>query len=227
MGGGQERSDPGIGTVLPMFPLEAVRLPGEDLPLRIFEPRYAALVRDCLTGEREFGVVLIEAGREVGGGDRRLDVGTLAHVVEADDQGDGRYRILCEMRGRIRVERWHDDEPYPRASVEPWPDEPGRAVSGAEIEDVENRVMAVFERLADSQDKVLPPKRELLGEPEPGDDAGKRLYALAARVPMGQADRYSVLAAPSAADRLAALSEAVETLTAMIEFELDAPTAED
>lgn len=213
--------------MLPMFPLESVRLPGEDLPLRIFEPRYAALVRDCLAGDREFGVVLIEAGREVGGGDRRLDVGTLAHVVEADDQGDGRYRILCEMRGRIRVERWHDDEPYPRASVEPWPDESGRAVSGAEIEDVESRVMAVFERLADSQDKVLPPKRELLGEPEPGDDAGKRLYALAARVPMGQADRYSVLAAPSAADRLAALSEAVETLTAMIEFELDAPTAED
>ena len=216
-----------MSSPLPMFPLESVRLPGEDLPLRIFEPRYSALVRDCLAGDREFGVVLIEAGREVGGGDRRLDVGTLAHVVEADDQGDGRYRILCEMRGRIRVERWHDDEPYPRASVEPWPDEPGRAVSGADIEDVENRVMAVFERLADSQDKVLPPKRELLGEPEPGDDAGKRLYALAARVPMGQADRYSVLAAPSAADRLAALSEAVETLTAMIEFELDAPTAED
>jgi Lon protease-like protein len=90
---------PDNARVMPMFPLESVRLPGEDLPLRIFEPRYAALVRDCLAGEREFGVVLIEAGREVGGGDRRLDVGTLAHVVEADDQGDGRYRILCEMRG--------------------------------------------------------------------------------------------------------------------------------
>jgi Lon protease-like protein len=60
----------------------------------------------------------------------------------------------------------------------------------------------------------------LLGEPEPGDDAGKRLYALAARVPMGQADRYSVLAAPTAVDRLDALRDAVETVAAMIEFQL-------
>ena len=49
-------------TTRPMFPLEAVRLPGEELALRIFEPRYGALVRECLSDAREFGVVLI-AGR--------------------------------------------------------------------------------------------------------------------------------------------------------------------
>ena len=61
---------------------------------------------------------------------------------------------------------------------------------------------------------------ELLGEVEPGDDAGSRLYALAARVPMGQADRYSVLSAPTSTGRLDALSEAVDTVTAMVEFQL-------
>lgn len=60
---------------LPMFPLESVQLPGETLPLRIFEPRYRELVTDCLAGDRRFGVVLIAAGREVGGGERRCDVG--------------------------------------------------------------------------------------------------------------------------------------------------------
>jgi Lon protease-like protein len=203
-----------------MFPLESVRLPGEDLPLRIFEPRYGALVRDCLAGERQFGVVLISAGREVGGGDARCDVGALAHIVEAQDQGSGRYRIACEMRTRIRVEQWHDDDPYPRATVAPWPDEPGDAVTGDDIADVEDRVMALFERIASAQQASLPPKHELLGEPEPGDDAGTRLYALAARIPMGQADRYSVLSAPSAAARLVALRDAVETVAALIEFQL-------
>ena len=207
-------------TTRPMFPLESVRLPGEDLPLRIFEPRYGALVRDCLSGAKEFGVVLIAAGREVGGGDARLDVGAMAHIVEYQDYGDGRYRLECEIRERIRVTSWLDDDPYPKATVEPWPDEPGTAVTGADIGVVEDRLMELFERIAASQEARLPPRHELLGEPEPGDDAGKRLYALAARVPMGEADRYSVLAAPTAAGRLDALRDAVETVAAMIEFQL-------
>jgi uncharacterized protein len=207
-------------TTIPMFPLESVRLPGEDLPLRIFEPRYGELVRDCLGGTKEFGVVLIAAGREVGGGDARLDVGSMAHIVECQDYGDGQYRLECEMRERIRVTSWLDDDPYPKATVELWPDEPGAAVTGADIVVVEDRLMDLFERIAASQEARLPPRRELLGEPEPGDDAGKRLYALAARVPMGQADRYSVLAAPTAAGRLDALRDAVETVAAMIEFQL-------
>lgn len=207
-------------TLRPMFPLESVRLPGEDLPLRIFEPRYGALVRECLGGAREFGVVLIAAGREVGGGDARCDVGAMAHIVNCDDHGDGRYRLECEMRERIRVTAWLDDDPYPRATVEPWPDEPGRTVTAGDIGVVEDRLMELFERIASSRQATLPPKRELLGEPEPGDDAGKRLYALASRVPMGQADRYSVLEAPTAGARLDALRDAVETVAAMIEFQL-------
>jgi uncharacterized protein len=46
------------------------------------------------------------------------------------------------------------------------------------------------------------------------------LYTLTSRVPIGPADRYAVLSAPSAADRLAALLEAVDSLAAMIEFQL-------
>jgi Lon protease-like protein len=209
-------------TIRPMFPLESVRLPGEGLPLRIFEPRYGELVRECLDGAMEFGVVLIAAGREVGGEDARCSVGSMAHIVECHDFGDGRYQLDCEMRERIRVISWLDDDPYPRADVQPWPDEPGSTVTGGDIGVVEDRVMEMFERIAAAQNATLPPRGELLGEPEPGQDAGNRLYALAARVPMGQADRYSVLEAPSAAARLDALRDAVETVAAMIEFQLAA-----
>lgn len=207
-------------TIRPMFPLESVRLPGEDLPLRIFEPRYGALVRECLSDAQEFGVVLIAAGREVGGEDTRCDVGSMAHIVACQDVGDGLYVLECDMRERIRVTAWLEDDPYPRADVEPWPDEPGMTVTIGDICVVEDRVMEVFERLAAAQEVTLPSRGVLLGEPEPGDDVGDRLYALASRIPLGQADRYSVLEAPTAAARLDALRDAVETFAAMIEFQL-------
>ncbi|MCV7236148.1 LON peptidase substrate-binding domain-containing protein [Mycobacterium branderi] len=202
-----------------MFPLESALLPGEDLPLRIFEPRYTALVQDCMRStEPRFGVVLISRGREVGGGDARCDVGTVAAIDECIDVGSGRYALRCRTRGRIRVSEWLPDDPYPRALVRFWPDEPGDAVTADQLREVEDQVLALFERIAGARGVVLPGPDTLLG-PRP-DDAGERLYALATRVPMGQADRYAVLSAPSVADRLAALREAVESVAAMIEFQL-------
>ena len=102
----------------------------------------------------------------------------------------------------------------------PWPDEPGTPVTGSDIIDVEDAVLGVFSRVAEAKQQELPSREELLGSVEPGQDAGERLYALAARLPIGQADRYAVLAAPSASARLAVLTEAVETLRAMVEFQL-------
>ena len=92
--------------------------------------------------------MLIEAGREVGGGDTRSDVGALAHITEVADFGDGRYRLNCVMAERIRVLEWHPDNPYPRAAIELWPDEPGEPVGADAIRDVEDRMIALFERIA-------------------------------------------------------------------------------
>lgn len=195
-------------------------LPGEELPLRIFEPRYTALVSDCLAAdEPAFGVVLIAAGREVGGGDTRSDVGALAHITECADFGDGRYRLRCVMGERIRVLEWLPDDPYPRAAVEPWPDEPGEAVEADAIRDVEERMVALFERIAAARGADVDGRDVVAGADASGDNA-MWLYALASRLPMGQADRYAVLAAPTAAKRLAALKDAVDTVTAMVEFQL-------
>jgi Lon protease-like protein len=203
-----------------MFPLEVAMLPGEELPLRIFEPRYTAMVSDCLAAEDPaFGVVLISAGREVGGGDTRSDVGAMAHITECADFGEGRYRLRCVMAERIRVVRWHPDDPYPRAAVEMWPDEPGAAVDVDAIRDIEDRMMALFERIAKARGTEVDPRDIVVGADDSGD-AAMWLYALASRVPMGQADRYAVLSAPTVADRVAALRDAVETVTAMVEFQL-------
>ncbi|MDI3312886.1 MAG: LON peptidase substrate-binding domain-containing protein [Mycobacterium sp.] len=207
--------------LLPMFPLESALLPNEDLPLQIFEPRYTALVHDRLrSGDPRFGVVLISRGREVGGEDERCDVGALASIVECVDLGSGRYRLRCRTGGRIRVCEWLPDDPYPRAKVRDWPDEPGESVTAGQLRELEARVLALFERIAAARG-VAPPAREaLLGCGNAPVDAGARLYALASRVPIGPADRYAVLSAPSAAQRLAALSDAVDTVTAMVDFRL-------
>jgi uncharacterized protein len=204
---------------LAMFPLESALLPDQDLPLRIFEPRYGALVRHCLDAGDPFGVVLISRGREVGGGDARCDVGVLSTIAECVDHGAGRYSLHCRTGERIRVCEWLPDDPYPRATVRLWPDEPGDPVDQAQLLGVEDRVMALFERIAEARGVPLPGREALLGE-RTGTDPGQRLFALADRIPIGTADRYTVLAAPSAADRLRALSDAVDAVAEVVEFQL-------
>lgn len=207
---------------LAMFPLQSALLPDEELPLQIFEPRYAALVRDCLRDDDpRFGVVLISRGREVGGGDVRCDVGTVARITECVDlAGSGQFVLRCRTGERIRVSDWLPDDPYPRAMVRPWPDEPADLVTAGQLEELEDRVMGLFERIAAARDFSLPDRAVLLGSDPDTVDPGVRLYALAVRVPIGPADRYAVLSAPSAAARLTALSDAVDSVAAVIEFQL-------
>jgi Lon protease-like protein len=203
-----------------MFPLERVMLPGEELPLRIFEPRYSALVADCLAmDDPAFGVVLIAAGREVGGGDARSDIGTMAHIAEVAEFGDGRYRLNCVMAERIRVLEWQPDNPYPRAAIEEWRDEPGEPVGADAIRDIEEAMIALFDRIARARGAEIS-GRDIVAGADTAPDAAMWLYALTTRLPMGQADRYSVLAAPTVAARVTALREAVETVSALVEFQL-------
>ena len=112
-------------TVLPMFPLGTALLPGAVLPLRVFEPRYRALVRHCVeVGPPEFGVVLIARGFEVGGGDQRTDVGTVARITRLAPFQDGTFALEVVGTRRIRVVGWRPDDPFPLAVVEDWPDDP-------------------------------------------------------------------------------------------------------
>ena len=100
--------------VMPMFPLGSVLLPGVVLPLYVFEPRYQQLVRDCLeTAEHEFGVVLIDRGTEVGGGDSRLDVGVVARMLQVAAIGEGRFALVTVGTRRIRVDELAAGRPLP------------------------------------------------------------------------------------------------------------------
>lgn len=207
-------------TALPMFPLQSTQLPGDVLPLRIFEPRYARMIRDCAAAaEPVFGVVLISRGWEVGGGDVRSDVGALARIVEYLQTGDGEYELLATIGERIRVTRWLPDDPYPRADVELWPDEPGPDVGPERIGAVADRIAELYERVAAARGLQVQPETLAVDRDITADPA-RHLYTLAAQIPIGQADRYEILAAPTLAARVDALNDAVETVMAMVEFQL-------
>lgn len=209
--------------IVPMFPLQSALLPGEMLPLRIFEPRYTRLVQDCLAAEvPEFGVVLISRGSEVGGDDVRNAVGTLARITHHMDLGDGQYELLAQIGDRLRVRSWLPDAPYPRAMVELWPDERGGEESPATddlIGQVVDALFALYQRMARAQGAQVRPD-VLAVDAVTADDPGRHLYALAARVPMGAADRYAVLAAPTFSARADALLDAIATVAALVDFQL-------
>lgn len=208
---------------LPMFPLEWVLLPGEELSLRVFELRYTVLVSDLMhSGDPRFGVVLIAKGREVGGGEQRNNVGAMATIIGCTELGAGRYALRCLTGERIRVSEWLEDDPYPRAMAALWPDEPGEPVTDRQLGEIEDRIVVLHKRMAMARGRwFLPGRNALLGGRRLRSlEPGQRLYSLACRVPMGEADRYAVLAAPSVADRLVALREAIETVAARVEFDL-------
>ena len=108
--------------VMPMFPLDSVLLPGMPMPLRIFEERYLKLLGDLVTQENpEFGVVLIERGSQVGGGDKRMNIGTIASVTDIGTS-EQFYGLESVGTQRFRVNAWLPDDPYPIADIDFLPD---------------------------------------------------------------------------------------------------------
>lgn len=93
-----------MSELVPLFPLKTVLLPGGQLDLRIFEPRYVDMVRECTRTSRPFGVVLISAGREAGIAAQSHDVGTLARIVDFRALPDGLLGITAVGTERFRVE---------------------------------------------------------------------------------------------------------------------------
>jgi len=86
--------------IIPIFPLDLVLFPRQELPLRIFEPRYKQLVDDCMLGDGQFGVCLIDEKNSVNGWNSPKLVGTIAKITKCEDiQLDG-LQLHIETIGR-------------------------------------------------------------------------------------------------------------------------------
>ncbi|MBM3671517.1 MAG: ATP-dependent protease [Actinobacteria bacterium] len=197
----------------PMFPLGTVLFPHAVLPLHVFEPRYREMVQHCIAGDREFGVVLIERGHEVGGGDIRFDVGTATRIVQAGELEDGRWVLMNVGVERLRVVEWLPDDPYPQARVERLRDDAGSAVDGqaAGVEGLLRRALAMRAELGDP---TAPLEFTL------SDDPVQASFEAAATAPIGPLDAQRLLEIDTAAERLTLLEELLTEECAVLELRL-------
>ncbi len=201
--------------VMAMFPLGTVLLPGGMLPLHVFEPRYRAMVQDCLAADApEFGVVLIDRGHEVGGGDVRRGVGTVARMLQVAQLEGGRYAVVAVGTRRIRVDEWLPDDPYPRADVSDWPDDDG----GDDVDERYRAVAAKAKRIT----ALAVELGDVAGDPSTdlSDDPLVGAYQLVVLAPLSSADQYDLLAAAGTAERLALLDERLDDVEATQRFRL-------
>ena len=86
--------------VIPIFPLDLVLFPRQELPLRIFEPRYKQLVDDCMLGDGQFGVCLIDETNSVSGWNSPKNVGTIAKITKCEDVEMDGLQLHIETLGR-------------------------------------------------------------------------------------------------------------------------------
>jgi uncharacterized protein len=221
------------GRRLPMFPLGTVLFPHAVLPLHVFEPRYRALMRDCLEGDRRFGVVLIERGSEVGGGDQRAEVGTQGVITRAGELPDGRWVLEVTGENAVAIDQWLPDDPYPVALVSAHPgtgrpgalgdqgDERGDSVQAVEALRVEatQRIRRARALLAEHGGApALPPDLPLDG----GGSSELAAWQLCAAAPVSTYDAQRLLTAENVAGRLTRLARLMEELELDVERMLTA-----
>jgi Lon protease-like protein len=204
-----------VSRYLPVFPLGSVLLPAQVLPLHIFEPRYRVLM-DALTepgSPGEIGVVLIERGSEVGGGEARVETGTVAHLIESEALPDGRWLAVFAGSHRFRVAEWLPDDPFPQAEVDEMADPEWDESDGPALATAEARVREVLQLAAELGTAGLP---RFALSPDPALAA----WEVCAIAPLGAFDRQRLLEAPTHKERLGLLVEQAAGMAEVLAFRL-------
>jgi len=190
-----------------MFPLSTVLFPEAGLPLHVFEERYRTLMATCLESDGEFGVVLITRGSEVGGGDRRTDVGTVARIANVAELDDGRMLVVATGVRRVRVEEWLSDDPYPRAVVADLPD-PDGGCDGDVLTAAEGSLRRLRSLLSELGDvPALPHSLRISGDP---DEVGWQLCDMA---PLVSIDLQRLLTADGLEPRMRLLADLCDAMS--------------
>ena len=183
---------------LPLFPLGIVLLPGEPVPLHIFEPRYKEMVQVCIDGDRPFGIVYASEKKVA-------EVGCTARIERvAARYDDGRLDIVAVGEDRFRVEAIHRDLSYLSADVD--------AVADATPDDDDDARRAAIARHL----KLL----EVAGEdPRPYryDQAVPVSFVIGRNAGLDLADKQRLLEMDSEVDRIRYLSDHLGALLVRLE----------
>jgi uncharacterized protein len=183
---------------MPLFPLASVLFPGGQLQLRIFEPRYLDLVRECTRYGTGFGVCLILEGREVGAPAIPAVIGTIARINDFHSGDDGLLGIVAEGGSRFRVARTRiRSDGLLRGDADVWPGEPEQPVP------VEFALLqSILERLIET---MAPHWRH--APRSAYDDASWLGFRLAELLPLDAAEQQRMLELTDPLQRLAELRD--------------------
>lgn len=179
---------------LPLFPLDMVLFPGVVLPLHIFEDRYRTLVHDLLAlppgRDREFGIVAIRLGYEVGerGVHTIQRIGCTALVTDVTANNDGTFELIVIGRRRFCVEDLQTSQDYLQADVSWLVD--SHAQTPPDAAELAERAGALFEVY---RDLVTELRRDDILDGDPPDDPIDLSYTIAAAMILPLPDRQSLL----------------------------------
>lgn len=174
-----------------MFPLGSVLFPSMPLTLRIFEQRYLKLLGDLMGSDTpEFGVVLVSRGSEVGGGENRMSVGTIASVTEIGTT-DEFFGLESFGSRRFMVRDWLPDDPYPIADIEYLPDLMWDEELWPSRIHLESAVRQVLTLASEFGPLVFGPDVEFSADPVGA------CWQLAGVLPVGELDRFDLLCSQS------------------------------
>jgi Lon protease-like protein len=181
-----------LSSLLSLFPLDLVLLPGVPLPLHIFEPRYREMIEECLTEKLPFGVVRAKE-------DGVADVGCTAEITNiVKKYPDGRMDIMTEGRRRFEVMEVNQERAFPRAEVFYLSDEPERAAA-SEIEHalkLHGEIMALAGAESDAR----------------ADDPGMLSFKLVGSLPLDLDFKQTLLGINSEAERVHAVITCFESI---------------
>ncbi|MDJ0334467.1 LON peptidase substrate-binding domain-containing protein [Salinibacterium sp. G-O1] len=204
-------------TALAMFPLGSVLFPHMPLSIRIFEERYIVMLSRVLQDEpSEFGVVLIERGQEVGGGEKRFAVGTVARIVQIE-AAEGFIGLAAEGQGRIAIEEWLEEDPHPQAIVRELPALEWDDSLTPLRERAEQLVRRTLSMASEFSELAWSPDVELAADPV------AHAWQLAAISPLGPLDQMSLLCSGTMSELL----EGIIEHTLGVELSLASPWLDD
>jgi Lon protease-like protein len=181
-----------VSSLLPIFPLELVLLPGVPLPLHIFEPRYKEMIAECLEQKKPFGVVRASS-------EGVADIGCTAEIMAVTKKyDDGRMDILARGVDRFEVIEVNEDRPFLQAEI---------AVVQDDDEDVEDEPGKPAAEIVTHAVRLHAEIAELAGaEPTGPDEHGRHLsFLLAGSLPLDLDFKQSLLSTLSEAKRLQAV----------------------
>jgi Lon protease-like protein len=175
-----------VSSLLPIFPLDLVLLPGTPLPLHIFEPRYKEMIAECLERNQVFGVVRAKEGGIA-------DFGCTAEIVTVTKKyDDGRMDIVTQGRDRFEVVQVSQERSFLQAEVLYLRDENGAATP--------ERIQQAMSLHSEIMTLV-----GAVPEDASGIEARQLSFRLAGALPLDLDFKQALLAMKSEAERLEAV----------------------